>query len=257
MSILKQTLTGLVLTSLCFACDTKPKQETETATDTTKTDTNAVMMMKPEYNVLSAAEQSEGYKLLFDGKTLTGFHSYLKDSATGWIVENEAIVCPGKTGADLVTNEEYENFELSFEWKVEPKGNSGLIYKVIEDKKYKNTYESGPEYQIIDDEGYPDKLKDVQKSGANYDMQAPSKAAANTPGTWNKGKLIVNKNHVEHWLNGEKVVEYEYGSDTWKKQLAASKFTKWAYATPHTKGKIAFQDHDHRVEFRNLKIKTL
>ena len=256
MKNLTPLLFTVLVVVLLVACDSKPKTTTRTA-DSTHADTQAMVMLKPTHNVLSADEQAQGYTLLFDGKTLSGFHSYLSDSVKGWVAEGGAIVCPGKTGADLVTNNEYENFELTFEWKVEPKGNSGLIYKVLEDKKYKKTYESGPEYQMIDDEGYPDKLKDVQKSGANYDMQPPAKPAAKTPDEWNTGKLVVNKNHVEHWLNGEKVVEYEYGSAEWKKQLAVSKFKAWAYATPHAKGKLAFQDHDHRVEYRDLKIKSL
>jgi translation elongation factor P/translation initiation factor 5A len=256
----------LVLSFLFFACQSEKKISEQQTEAIAESDTvEKITSVAPILNTLSADEQSQGYQLLFDGKTLNGFHSYLKDSVSGWKVEDGAIVCPGKTGSDLVTNEEFENFELTFEWKITPEGNSGVMYKVLEDKKYKNTYETGAEYQLIDDEGYPPyndngkmvKINEKQKSGANYDMQAPVKLTAKKPGEWNTAKILVNQNHIEHWLNGEKVVEYEYASDTWKKQLATSKFKTWGYATPHAKGKMAFQDHDHRVEYRNLKIKTL
>ncbi len=260
----------LVFTTACgvwfSACDSANKQTGDADTTATVIATDTAAMVMPAINTLTDEEKSQGFRLLFDGITTNGWHSYLKgDTVVGWRVEDGVLMTPGKTGADLTSDEEFENFELRFDWNVEPKGNSGLIYKIIEDKKYPNSFESGPEYQIIDDNGYPPymdngkeiRINDKQKSGANYDMQAPSAFKANAPGEWNEGVLIVNKNHVEHWLNGEKVVEYEYGGNEWKKQLAASKFTKWAYATPHAKGKIAFQDHDHVIKLRNIRIKTL
>lgn len=268
---------ALAVGSLCLpACNT-PKGDTgEKQSDTlavvttdsaTGTDTSdSVSKAPPTWNALTSEEKAQGFRFLFDGKTTQGWHSYLKgDTVIGWKAEEGVLACPGKTGADLVTNEEFENFELRFSWNVEPEGNSGVIYKVIEDKKYPNTFETGPEYQIIDDKGYPPhtengkeiRITDMQKSGANYDIQAPTAFKAKTPGDWNDAILIVNKNHVEHWLNGEKVVEYEYGSTTWKKKVAASKFAKWEYAKPHPKGKIALQDHDHTVMFRDIRIHTL
>ncbi|MCU0354174.1 MAG: DUF1080 domain-containing protein [Cytophagales bacterium] len=261
-------LLGFVTAGLCLAgCDSSKTQDTATDTTAAMTDTSSMATdATAAMNTLSEEEKTQGFRLLFDGTTTNGWHSYNKgDTVIGWRVEDGVLMTPGKTGADLVTDEEFENFELRFDWNVEPKGNSGLIYKVIEDKKYPNSYETGPEYQIIDDNGYPPymdngkevKINDKQKSGANYDMQAPSAFKANTPGEWNEGKLVINNNRVEHWLNGEKVVEYEYGGAEWKKQLAASKFAKWGYATPHAKGRIAIQDHDHVVKLRNVRIKTM
>lgn len=203
------------------------------------------------------------WKNLFDGKTTTGWHTYGKEGVTGWMVMGGALMTHGKSG-NLVTDEEYENFELEFDFKVKPKGNSGVIYKVIEDPT-NPPYYSGPEYQVIDDEGYPPfndngkmvTINDKQKTAANYDMQAPSKFVSKPAGEWNKGKIVIKDNHIEHWLNGVKVVEYEYGSDTWKAQLAKSKFSKWAYATPHAKGKIALQDHGDESWYKNIRIRTL
>jgi Domain of Unknown Function (DUF1080) len=212
--------------------------------------------VEPPANTLSPDETAAGYRLLFDGQNLAGWHTYKKDSAVGWKVEGDALTSPGNTG-DLVSNEEFEHFELVFDWKITAGGNSGVFYFVDENPKYKYTFESGPEYQLIDDNGYPDSLTNLQKSGANYDVHAPSSFRAKAPGEWNSGKLVVNRGKIEHWLNGEKVVEYEYGGDDWKKRVAASKFAKWPYATPHTKGKLALQDHGHPVFFRNVKIKIL
>ena len=204
------------------------------------------------------------WKKLFDGKTTNGWHTYGKtESNGGWMAMDGTLMTNGKSG-DLVTDEEFESFEFEFEFKPTAKGNSGVIYKVIEDSK-NPPYFSGPEFQVIDDDGYPPfndggkmvMISDKQKTGANYDMQPPSEKVAKPAGEWSKGKIIINGNHVEHWLNGIKVVEYEYGSDAWKEQLAKSKFAKWAYATPHAKGKISLQDHGDAVAFRNLRIRTL
>lgn len=202
---------------------------------------------------------------LFDGKTIKGWHSYQKNSVVGWYVEDGAMT-PDGTGGDLVTDKEYENFELEFEFKIPKGSNSGVVYKVIENPDIKSTYMSGPEFQVIDDQGYLDgegkvyKLKDSQLSGANYDVMAPSDlTVVKSAGEWNKGRIVVNKNHVEHFLNGKKVVDYEYGSDTWKVMVARSKFADWPYARAHAIGKIALQNHSpkERVWYRNVQIREL
>ena len=213
--------------------------------------------------VTAQATKPGPWKNLFDGKTTKGWHTYGKQGVTGWIVMDGSLMTHGKSG-DLVTDEEFESFELEFEFKIPAKMNSGVMYKVIEDPKHPPYY-SGPEFQVIDDEGYPPfndngkmvKINDKQKTGANYDMQAPSKWVAKPAGQWNKAKIVINGNHIEHWVNGVKVVEYEYGGDAWKAQLAKSKFTKWAYATPHAKGKIALQDHGDEVWYKNMRIRKL
>jgi hypothetical protein len=200
---------------------------------------------------------------LFDGKSTKGWHSYLKDKAIGWNIEDGTLT-PDGTGGDLVTDKEYENFDLEFEFKLPAKSNSGVVYKVIEDPANKSTYWSGPEYQVIDDKGYQlsdgNKLKGSQLTGANYDLIAPSDVTINKPaGEWNKGRIVVNKNHVEHYLNGKKVVEYHYGSEEWQKMANASKFKDWAYVKPHAKGKIALQNHSPKevVWYRNIRIQEL
>lgn len=203
---------------------------------------------------------------LFDGRTISGWHSWHKDRVVGWNVENGTLT-PDGTGGDLVTDKEYENFDLEFEFKIPAKSNSGVIYKIIDSPDIKTTYMSGPEFQVIDDAGYSwvengkqMSIADKQKTGANYDMIAPSDLKAVKPaGEWNKGRIVVNNDHVEHYLNGKKVVAYHYGSDDWKALVAKSKFASWPYAQPHAKGKIALQNHspDEKVWYRNIRIREL
>jgi hypothetical protein len=208
--------------------------------------------------------KKEKWTKLFDGKSITGWHRYLKTDTNGWRVDNGTLTTDGKQG-DLLTDKEYENFELEFEFKVQAKGNSGVIYKVIEDAQYSQPYYSGPEFQVIDDKGYEwrdngklMKLNDTQLTGANYDILPPNDlSVVKAAGDWNKGRILISNNHVEHWLNGKKVVEYEYGSDAWKGMVAKSKFAKWAYATPHAKGKIALQGHGDTVWYRSIRIREL
>jgi Domain of Unknown Function (DUF1080) len=214
--------------------------------------------------LLQTQAQKKQWETLFDGSGLGSWHTYQRTDTQGWTIEKGTLTTTGKSG-DLVSNKEYGDFELRFQFKVMPKGNSGVIYKVIEDPK-NATYFSGPEYQVIDDAGYPPfndggkmvTINDKQKTGANYDMQSPNDLTVVKPaGEWNQGRIIIKNNHIEHWLNGKKVVEYEYGSEAWKQQLAASKFTKWAYATPHARGHIALQGHGDIVWYKNVKIREL
>ncbi|GAB2781185.1 DUF1080 domain-containing protein [Rhabdobacter roseus] len=209
------------------------------------------------------AQKPGKWQNLFDGKTTQGWHNYGKEGVKGWMVMGGSLMTHGGSG-DLVTDQEFEDFEMEFEFKIPAKSNSGVMYKVVE-VPGKPPYFTGPEYQVIDDEGYPPfndggkmvTINDKQKTGANYDMHAPSQAVAKPVGQWNKGRILVKNNQVEHWLNGVKVVAYEYGSDAWKADVAKSKFKSWDYATPHAKGKIALQDHGDEAWYRNIRIRTL
>lgn len=216
---------------------------------------------------LSAFAPKPKWTILFDGKTITGWHSYHKTGVVGWSVEDGTLTSDG-SGGDLVSDKEYENFDLEFEFKLPKGSNSGVIYKVEDRADIVSTYMSGPEYQVIDDRGYEwvDKdgkrlqLAKTQLTGAAYDMYEPTDLNLIKPiGDWNKGRIVVNNNHVEHFLNGKKVVDYQYGSDDWKEKLAKSKFAKWPYATPHARGNIAFQCHSpkEKVWYRNIRIKEL
>lgn len=162
---------------------------------------------------------------------------------------------PGKQG-DIVTDQEFENFELVAEWKIEEQGNSGIFYHVVEQAEYPRMHETGPEFQIIDDQNYPQELMENQKTGANSDVKAPSAAAANPPGTWNQVRIRVNKGKVVFWLNGQQIDDYDMESAEWQELVAKSKFAPMDYAKVR-RGKIGLQDHGGPVAFRNIKIRKL
>jgi Domain of Unknown Function (DUF1080) len=212
-------------------------------------------------NTLTAAEKKEGYQLLFNGTSKDGWRMYQNKPSNSWVAENGTLHCLGnavdKTDkrGNLITNNKYENFDLSIDWKLTPKGNSGILYMVTEE--FKEPYLSGPEYQLIDDKNFPEKLENWQTTGANYAMDPPTSYPAHAIGEWNHTRIVVNKGHVQHWLNGVKVVEYDLWTDTWKKHKAEG---KWKDAEGYGKSKsghICLQDHGSEIWFKNIKLKKL
>ncbi|MDJ1468002.1 DUF1080 domain-containing protein [Cytophagaceae bacterium DM2B3-1] len=200
------------------------------------------------------------WESLFDGKTTKGWHNYLKkDVSSAWTVENGVLTLSGKGGGDLVSDKEYENFELELEWKIAEGGNSGIFYRVHEDEKYKVPYLTGPEVQILDDERHPDAKagkNNNRTAGSLYDMLPPSKKA-NPAGQWNKVRIVVKNNHAEHWTNGTKVVEYNLSGTDWANMVKDSKFATWEGFNKYAKGHIGLQDHGDVVSFRNIRIREL
>ncbi len=208
-----------------------------------------------EDNRLTPGEEKAGWKLLFDGKTTAGWHTYLKDSVRGWQVKDGVLFTNGKNG-DLVTDELYEDFELTAEWMIHTKGNSGIFYYVVEDKKYPRIHMTGPEFQIIDDLNYPQKLNENQKTGSASDVKAQTRLASNPVGSWNKTRIKAKKGRVTHWLNGRKVVDYTLNSPEWNELVKISKFAEFDYAKVN-KGSIGIQDHGGYVAYKNMKIRRL
>jgi Domain of Unknown Function (DUF1080) len=218
--------------------------------------------IKPDSTV--AAEPAKANPVsLFDGKTLNGWHGFNKTGEVkNWDIEDSAMVCLGAAkdahGGDIVSDKEYENFELSWQWKITKGGNSGMMYHVIEDPKYKTTYETGPEYQMIDDIGFESKLEEWQKSGADYAMNlANDKKKLMPVGQWNSSKIVFNKGHVEHWLNGEKIVEFQAWDDKWNKEKKEGKWKDYPDYGVAKKGHIALQDHGHKAYIKNIVITEL
>lgn len=213
-------------------------------------------------NDLTKDEQSEGWMLLFNGSDLDNWRRYNSEGTEGWFVEDGHLVADG-TGSDsngyLISKNEYDNFDLRFEWKIAAGGNSGLLYHVIESERYSTPYLTGPEYQLIDDEGYPGELAEWQKAGADYAMYVPDpeKKKLKPAGEWNSSRIVFDNGHVEHWLNGEKILEFEAWTPEWFELKNSGKWENAPeYGLAHS-GHISLQDHGSRVWFRNMKIKEL
>ncbi|RYE89786.1 MAG: DUF1080 domain-containing protein [Cytophagaceae bacterium] len=197
---------------------------------------------------------------LFDGKTTKGWHTYLKPTAEpAWeVVDGTLQLNPKAPGqGDLVTDGEYENYELTLEWKIEPGGNSGIIFGVHEDPAFHATYETGIEMQVLDNKGAEDNKKANHLAGSLYDMQAPAKDVAKPAGEWNLVKLRKQNGHLTFYLNNAKIVDVQMGSPEWQALLENSKFKTWKNFGAYPKGHIALQDHGHQVAFRAIKIEQL
>jgi len=208
-------------------------------------------------NTLSAAEKSAGWRLLFDGATSAGWHLYGGGRVAGWEIADGALVALAQDdGHDIVTDDEFENFELVVDWKLSARANSGIFYHVVE-QGYKVIYASGPEYQIIDDDGWPSRLEEWQHTGANYAMHPPLARAAKPVGEWNHTRILVNRGHVEHWLNGAKTADYVMWTPEWEKLVAAGKWKDYPGYGRARKGRIGLQDHGNKVWFRNVKVRVI
>lgn len=203
--------------------------------------------------------------VLFDGSSTEGWRVFNGSIfPENWSVEDGALKCDGtaatvENGGDLIYGaKEFENFELSLEWKISSGGNSGIFYHVVEGEKYYAPYQTGPEYQILDDLGFPD-LNSLELSGADYAMYpaASSKKTTKPAGEWNTSKIVFTPTQAEHWINGQKVVEFVPWSEDWNAKKAGSKWNSEANYGAAKSGLIGLQDHGQVVWYRNIKIKEL
>lgn len=218
-------------------------------------------------NTLTQEETADGWQLLFDGKTMDGWRDFNGTGLSGpWEVVDGTIMADGK-GDDangyIVTDKQFENFELSWDWKISKGGNSGMLYHVVERPNFNVPYITGPEYQLIDDENFEavngEKLEEWQKCGVDYAMHLPdySKMAVKPAGEWNNSKIVFDNGHVEHWMNGQKILEFEAWTDDWFQHKNSG---KWVNAPEYglaKKGVLCLQDHGYPAWFRNIKIKEL
>ena len=219
----------------------------------------SVVAQNDKINTLSEKEKKEGWRLLFNGKNLDGWRTFQGKEISGWKVIDGVLNNSGvgsDHGGDIITREKFQNFELSLEWKIAPQSNSGIFYHVNE-KIGTAIYESGPEYQLIDDKGWPDKLRDDQYSGANYGMHPPKNAVVKDVNDWNQARIIVDGAHVQHYLNGVKVVDYQLWDNDWKLLKEKGKWKDYPYYGMARKGQIGLQDHGGLAQFRNMKIKVI
>jgi hypothetical protein len=252
---------AVIVSIFLFACQ---------KADDAKTASNASAQ-----NVLTAAEKTEGWVLLFDGKSFDGWRGLGREGipAGHWMIEDGCIkkIPSGEvplqadgqplTGGDIMTVETFENFELMLEWKISAAGNSGVKYNVSEEMSVAYPPPNaalGFEYQILDDDGHPDAKNGANRTaGALYDMISPAGKTLRPVGEFNQARLIFNGGHGEHWLNGAKVVEYDLGTARFDSLLAASKYRSIAGFADKRNGHLVLQDHTDAAWFRNIKIRRL
>ena len=207
----------------------------------------------------AAAEDDTGFVLLTGQDGREHWLGYGRDNSqdtwpANWEFVDGVLHAKGG-GADLKTREQYGDFDLRFEWKIANKGNSGVMYRVSQEKD--PAYFTGPEYQVIDDVGNEDAASLDTSSASIYALYAPEKKYSKPAGEWNDSRIVVKGNHVEHYLNGEKAIECEMGSDDWNRRVKASKFDAWKKFGKNSRGYIDLQDHGDQVWYRNVRIKSL
>lgn len=216
-----------------------------------------------EHNALSDKEKNAGWRLLFDGSSTTGWRGYKSNQVPGsWNVENGSLLPRrerDKSTGDLISVDQFGDFELLLQWKMTKAGNSGVIYRASE--QHDHVWQSGPEYQILDNAGHPDGLNSLASAGACYAVFAPSRDVTRPLGQWNQTRILAQGKHVEHWLNGEQLLQYDIGSERWKAHVKTSKFFLTAYGQGDwglaETGHIGLQDYGGAIEYRNIKIRVI
>lgn len=216
------------------------------------------------HNTLTPEEAAAGWMLLFDGATTDGWRGYGRDDMPeSWVVEDGTLTLQASSGnmdgGDIITVETFTDFELTFDFKVGPRGNSGVFYRVQE-APGKGLWQVAPEYQVLDDPAYPagdDWDPTTHRTADNYDLHASDNRPVRPTGEWNHGRIVVQGDHVEHWLNGTLVVAYDLYTDDWEARVAASKFGVEEHYARAPSGSIGLQDHGTPVWYRNLKIRRL
>ncbi len=210
---------------------------------------------QPPQNVLTDEERAAGWELLFDGRTTAGWRGFRKpDMPDGWQVHNGCLTRLS-SGGDIVTVEQFDNFELRIDWRICAAGNSGIFFRVSEE--YDAVWRTGPEMQVLDNTEHADGRNALTSAGSNYALHAPCEDVTEPVGLWNQARLVADGNHIEHWLNGKKLLEYELFSADWQKRYDASKFKSMPDYGREKTGHIALQDHGDRVAYRNIKIRRL
>lgn len=249
----------MMVAALLCACNN------ETAAPPSADDTTKPAAMNE--NTLTDQEKTDGWQLLFDGQTTKGWHKY-GGTAVGsaWKITDGTLkldagnIVNGKIvdGGDIVTDEEFENFHLKLEWKIDTNGNSGIMFYVKEDTAvYKRPYETGPEMQVLDNNGHPDAKITKHRAGDLYDLISCSKETVKPALEWNQVEIKCVDGKLDFWLNGENVVSTTLWDPNWTKMVAASKFRQWPDFGTFKKGRICLQDHDNTVWYRNIKIKRI
>ncbi len=242
------------------ACNNSESKQSNEQTETEKT------VEAPAVNTLTEDEKKDGWELLFDGQTTKGWHKYKADTVGhAWSVVDNTLFLnaaeknDGKIvgGGDIVSDNEYDNFHLKYDWKISVNGNSGVIIFAQENNKYKYPWETGPEMQVLDNNGHPDAKITKHRAGDLYDLISVSKETVKPAMEWNTAEIKSKDGKLEFFLNGENVLSTTLWDDNWQKLIAGSKFKNMPDFGKFKKGKIGLQDHADNVWFRNIKIKKL
>ncbi len=206
---------------------------------------------------IGCSSDTGSWTVLFDGEKTYGLRGYKQSDFPwdSWAIENGTLKTIPPKGMDLITDEIYKNFELELEWKVSPAGNSGIFYFATEEGDW--IWQSAPEMQVLDDISHSNGKQPITSAGALYDLIPPSAKVVKPVGEFNQVRIIVKENHVEHWLNGTKIVEYEYGSEALLKLIAESKFKSMPHFAKAKEGHIGLQHHGEEVWYRNIRIRKL
>ncbi len=251
---MKKFLVSALAISL-IACNNNSTEKKEEETKTENVSTAP--------SILSEDEKKDGWQLLFDGTSTSGWHNYGGGSVgSAWKVADNTLQFDGPAkkdtiAQDIVTDEEFENFDLKLEWKIDTNGNSGIMFYVKEDSAHQKPYWTGPEMQVLDNNGHPDAKIPKHRAGDLYDLISCSKETVKPALEWNQVEIKCVNGKLDFWLNGENVVSTQMWDDNWNKMIAASKFKQWPGFGTYKKGKICLQDHGNTVWFRNIKIKKL
>ncbi len=249
---------ALALSAALAACGTKSDAPGEGATTdaagSAAATTGATAGATTGTTAMTPGDTAEGWRPLLDS-TMSHWRGYKSQTApTGWTAGNGTL---SKTGSvqDLVSKDQFGDFELAFDWKLDPGGNAGIFYHGTEE--YDKIYWSGPEYQLLDDAKHPDGKSPLTSAGAAYALYAPPRGVVKPGGEWNSSRILVRGKHVEHWLNGQKVVEYDFESPDWEAKVKASKFKDWPHYGRASRGYFGIQgDHDERLQLRDMRVRT-
>ena len=245
-------ITGILMVLVC-SCGTQAKKDAISLYS--EIDKNAAP------NTLSETEKKNGWNLLFSGTATDGWHGYnMGEFPDCWIIEDGSFTMTTEGAAesqDIITDKVYKNFAFYTEFKLTKNANSGIIIQVSEDKKYKFPYETGPEYQVIDAEGWPGPLQEWQLCGANYAMNPPLTKPYKPVGEWNQALVVVDGNNVTFLLNGEITARYVKYSEEWTKLRNSGKWSDYPDYGKYDEGHISLQNHGSKVWYRNIKLKEL
>lgn len=256
---MQKRLLALFITASFYACNSSTEKSTTTEDSTKQTVMGS--------NTISEQEKTDGWQLLFDGQTTRGWHKYGgAPVGAAWKVMDSTLHLEASekkdwqilNGGDIVTDDEFENFHLKLEWKIDTGGNSGIMFYVHEDSvRYKWPWETGPEMQVLDNERHRDSKISKHRAGDLYDLISSGKETVKPALEWNQVEIRCVNGKLDFWLNGENNVSTMLWDDNWKKMVAASKFKTMPDFGTYKKGRIALQDHGNNVWFRNIKIRRL